>query len=272
MKYTYLITVWLGCCLPAPAQTPDEHTTNLAALMRQIAAETDSARKSATMDVFAVTFEKTLRQEGAMGDAFDSIPYLGKLVSPDKKVRIFTWNLPLDDTQHRYYGIVQYRMNKTTQTSVLHDVKDSLSVRPETATLANGNWYGALYYDLLQNKTGDRVYYTLLGYDFHSGANRRKLVDVLTFDELGIPVFGTSLFDNGRWKSCRVILEYSAATPFYLTWSPRKKMIIFQRLETASSGGFLGRVPSGIFDGLLFKDGEWKLQKDVDVTPADFKN
>jgi hypothetical protein len=163
-------------------------------------------------------------------------------------------------------------MNKAIRTTVLHDVKDSLTTRPETTTLANGDWYGALYYDLLQNKTGDRVYYTLLGYDFHSGTSHRKLMDVLAFDEQGVPAFGAPLFDNGRWKAYRVILEYSADTPFYLTYLKRKKMIVFQRLEAVPLNGLLGRVPSGVFDGLHFKDGEWKLQKDVDVTPADFKN
>jgi hypothetical protein len=263
--------MWLGCSLLAPAQTLEERTAHLASLIRQVAAETDSVRKTAAMAVFATAFEETLRQEDATGKAFDSIPYIGKLASPDRKVCIFTWNLPLNDTQHRYYGIVQYRMNKAIRTTVLHDVKDSLATRPETITLANGDWYGALYYDLLQNKTGDRVYYTLLGYDFHSDASHCKLMDVLSFDEQGVPVFGAPLFDNGRWKAYRVLLEYSTATPFYLTWLPRKKMIVFQRLEAVPVGGLLGRVPSGVFDGLRFHDGEWKLQKDVDVTPADFK-
>jgi hypothetical protein len=257
--------------MAAQAQTLEERTATLAALMRQVAAETDSTQKTAAMAVFTAAFEETLCREATMDNAFDSIPYLGVLVSPDRKVRIFTWNLPLTGTQHRYFGIVQYRMNNTIQTTMLNDVKDSIAERPETITLSNSRWFGALYYDLLQNKTAGRMYYTLLGYDFHSGATHRKLLDVLTFDEQGIPVFGAPLFDNGRWKANRVILEYSAATPFYLTYLPRKKMIVFQRLESVSLGGFPGRVPSGVFDGLLFNGSEWKLQKEVDVTPKDFK-
>jgi hypothetical protein len=80
-----------------------------------------------------------------------------------------------------------------------------------------------------------------------------------------------TVIEEGRWKAHRVILEYSAATPFYLTWLPRKKMIVFQRLEAMPVDGSPGRVPSGEFDGLRFHDGAWKLQKNVDVTPEDFK-
>ncbi|MDR3350561.1 MAG: hypothetical protein LBN98_02785 [Prevotellaceae bacterium] len=263
--------MYLSGSFLAPAQALEEGTAHLAALMQQAAAETDSLRKTAAMTAFATAFEETLRFEATMDTAFDSIPYLGILVSPDKKVRLFTWNLPLTATQHRYYGIVQYRMNKAIQTAVLHDVKGSLSERPETATLSGGRWFGALYYDLLQNKTDGRVYYTLLGFDFHSGATRRKLLDILTFDEQGTPVFGAPVFDNGRWKASRVLLEYSASSPFYLVYLPRKKMIVFQRLESVWLDGVSGRVPSGVFDGLLFTGGGWKLQKDVDVTPNDFK-
>jgi hypothetical protein len=271
MKYIYLIAAGFGGCLFAQAQTLEERTASLAEMIRQVAAETDSARKTAAMTAFAAAFETMLRSENTMDNVFDSIPYIGVLVSPDRKVRVFTWNMPLGATQHRYFGIVQYRMNKAIQTTVLSDAKDSLAGRPETAALSNGRWFGALYYDLLQNKTGGSVYYTLLGYDFHSAITRRKLVEVLTFDEQGVPTFGAPVFDNGRWKASRVILEYSASTPFYLMYLPRKKMIVFQRLETVSLGEFPGRVPSGVFDGLLFDNGEWKLQKEVDVTPDDFK-
>ncbi|MDR0581400.1 MAG: hypothetical protein LBG31_00380 [Prevotellaceae bacterium] len=271
MKYLYLITGWLCGCLAVQAQALEERTASLAMLMQQVAAETDSARKTAAMLAFAAAFEETLRCETIPDNAFDSIPYLGILVSPDKKVRLFTWNLPLTATQHRYFGIVQYRMNNAIQTTVLNDVKNSLAGRPETVTLHNGQWFGALYYDLLQNKTGGRVYYTLLGYDFHSGVTHRKLLDILTFDEQGSPSFGAPLFDNGRWKASRVMLEYSAETPFYLTYLPRKKMIVFQRLETVSLGGLPGRVPSGEFDGLQFNNGEWKLQKNIELTSKDFR-
>jgi hypothetical protein len=48
-------------------------------------------------------------------------------------------------------------------------------------------------------------------------------------------------------------------------------MIVFQRLEIAPLHGLLARIPSGEFDGLLFKDGAWALQKDVEIMPKDFK-
>ncbi|MDR1405776.1 MAG: hypothetical protein LBI89_01050 [Prevotellaceae bacterium] len=271
MKDLSLIIGLAACSFPAPAQTLEARAAELAALIRQVAAETDSARKTAAMTAFADAFAETLRRENAMDFAFDSIPYMGTLVSPDRKARMFTWNLPLNAGRHRYYGIVQYRIGKAVRTTVLHDVKDSLTVRAERATLLNGDWFGALYYELLQNKSGTQVYYTLLGYDFHAGATHRKLIDVLTFDGQGLPAFGAPLFDNGRWKASRVLLEYSAATPFYLNYARRKKMILFQRLELAPLGDLPGRVPSGAFDGLLFRDGGWTLQKDVAVTPDDFK-
>ncbi len=269
-----IVSLFLLATITVAAQSLDEQHLRLAGLMREVAADT-STQKAEKMQAFNRAFEEVLRQEGAIHFSFDSIPHLGTLVSDDGKVRMFTWNLPVGDSGHRYYGIVQYRPDKSTVvTTVLTDVKDTLSIRPERAALHGGHWFGALYYQLVQTKAKRNTYYTLLGFDFLSGATHRKLLEALTFDETGQPVFGTPLFDNGRWKAGRVLLDYSAGSPFFLQYLPRRKMIVYQRLEIAAipiRGNLPGRVPTDAFDGLVFTDGRWTLQKDVDTDPRDFR-
>jgi hypothetical protein len=253
------------------AQNFEERQNQLIRLMNEVVAAPDSLQKSHNMAQFAQAFEEALRQEGSMNFPFDRIPHLGTLVSKDKKVRLFTWNLPLNETMHRYYGVVQYRHKKEVLTVVLRDVKDTLSGRPESTILRNGDWFGALYYDIQETKSATQVYYTLLAFDFVGGLTHCKLLDVLTFDATGMPVFGAPLFDNGRWKACRVLFEYSAQTSFFLQYLPRKKMIVFHQLESVPlPEDMVGRVPSSDFSGLIFKDGHWLLQKEVTLQPKDF--
>jgi hypothetical protein len=241
--------------------------------MRTVVAEPDSTRKIAAMNAFAAALENALRQDATMNRTFDSIPHLGILTSKDRKVRIVTWNLPLSPARHIYYGIVQFRAGEKLHTTVLRDVKDSLAAPPETALLEQGRWFGALYYDLLQHKAGQQTHYTLLGYDFHTGITHRKLLEALSFDSAGTPLFGTPLFDNGQWKAGRVLLEYSAASPFFLRYLPRKKMIVYQRmqLQQVAPGYPPAGVPTDIFDGLVFKNTCWQFQPDVPLTAKDFK-
>jgi hypothetical protein len=268
-----LLLLFLFACRGLPAQPPAEGLCPLVALMQEAAAATDSTQKILAMSAFSAAFEAALRNDGAMDIPFDSIPYVGMLASDDKKVRIFTWHLPLTPLRRHYYGIVQYRVGAVVYTTVLDDRKDSLALRPETAALHNGQWWGALYYELVRKTDGGgRTYYTLLGFDFHTGVMHRKLIEALSFDEQGRPVFGAPIFDNGRWKAHRVLLEYSATTPFFLHYLPRRKMIVYQRLqsETVWPGHPPAGVPIDVFDGLLFHDGRWQLQKEVKLKPKDF--
>jgi hypothetical protein len=264
--------LWL--CVPsaAIAQAPERRALPLDSLMRNVVAETDSVRKIAAMNDFAAALEAALRQDATMSRSFDSIPHLGILISKDKKVRIVTWNLPLTPVRHKYYGIVQYRTDNGIRTTVLQDVKETLATRPESTVLERSQWFGALYYDLLQHKAGKQSYYTLLGYDFHTGITHRKLLESVTFDDTGSPVFGAPLFDNGQWKAGRVLLEYSATSPFYLHYLPHKKMIVYQRMqwEQVAPGQPPAGVPTDVFDGLVLKNGCWLLQKDIPLTAKDF--
>ncbi|MDR2361491.1 MAG: hypothetical protein LBD91_02045 [Prevotellaceae bacterium] len=275
-QQTSLSGLFFLLCLCAPpavvAQKAGVPALPLDSLMRNVAAETDSARKITAMNDFAAALEDALRQDATMNRSFDSIPHLGILTSKDKKVRIITWNLPLTPARHKYYGIVQYRTNNGIQTTVLQDVKETLATRPESTVLAQGQWFGALYYDILQHKAGKQSRYTLLGYDFHTDITHRKLLESVTFDDTGSPVFGVPLFDNGQWKAGRVLLEYSATSPFYLRYLPHKKMIVYQRmqLEQVAPGQPPAGVPTDIFDGLVLKNGYWLLQKDIPLTANDF--
>ncbi len=255
------------------AQNFTTQCDSLAAMIRHVSTITDSTQKVAAMDTFARAFETTLRQAGSMDFLFDSIPYVGKLTSDDKRVRIYTWNLPLSAEHEEYYGIVQYRLKDGVEkTTVLHPKKD-LQVRSEAAELKNGEWLGSLYYQIVQTKSDKQTYYTLIGYEFNNPLFHRKLFDVLTFDGNGSPIFGAPVFDNGQRKLYRVYFEFSDGLPFFVNYLPRKKMLVFQRLQIeALPNGMPGRVPIDVFDGLFFKNGYWQLQKEIDVTPKDFKN
>ena len=57
----------------------------------------------------------------------------------------------------------------------------------------NKGWIGAVYYRIVETKSGNQTYYTLLGYDENNIRSNRKIIEVLNFvnDE---PEFGGRFF------------------------------------------------------------------------------
>ena len=264
-KFLFILFFFTTCSLVA--QNFEQQRDSLTMRIKEVAAIQDSAQKTIAAQQFLQLFEETLNQTNSVNFDFDSIPFVGKVVSPDKKVRIFTWCVPFGKS-YQYYGILQYVVDKKNKIVVLSDKKNSLT-KPETTTLTNGDWFGALYYQMVQNKVGKQIYYTLFGFDFYSETNNRKLLDVLYFSENNEPIFGAPIFNNGQWKACRILFEYNADSQFFFDYLPRKKMIVYQSLIV--EGEENNFVPTEIFDGLIFKKGEWLLQKNVTLSPKDFR-
>ena len=70
------------------------------------------------------------------------------------------------------------------------------------------DWYGKLYYQILNHKYKRRTYYTILGMDFNDSRSTIKSVEVITLQR-NKPRFAKEMFFNGRDKVDRVVLEYS---------------------------------------------------------------
>lgn len=195
---------------------------------------------------------------------FDSLREMFKEYAPDKKFRIYNWHIPLSNGTFEYRGIIQIKDLKTKKLSlyILSD-KTSEIANPELAALSTDKWYGALYYKIIYNRKKGKDYYTLLGWKGNNTLTTKKLIEVLSFNSKGKPVFGLGVFKTKVKKPFkRIIFEYSAQVVMSLKYEEDQDLIIYDHLsppEPQLEGQYQFYGPDFSTDALELKNKRWEL-------------
>ncbi len=200
--------------------------------------------------------------------AFDNLPF-GNTISPDEELRVFSWNIINTTGTYKHYGFLQLNP-KGSNGFALYELIDSKEKikSPATKMLTPANWYGASYYEVLQEKRKGQPVYTLLGWNPSSLYIQEKVIEVLYFKK-GKPQFGMPLIEvKGKGTVRRRIFKYSTKQSMMLRWEKRKKMIVFDHLSPSDiryAGIYEFYGPDFSVDGYKFKSGKWRYYNDVDV-------
>lgn len=204
---------------------------------------------------------RTLKVENSFRYQFDRLKSVSILAPPDSSFRVFTWQLFVNDSTYRYYGAIQMNSRELKLFPFI-DRSFEFEDRPVSEQLAPDRWYGALYYNIRQFDTKEGRKYLLFGFDAYEFFNKRKVIEVLSFDKTGKPVFGAPVFDRTDAKVAehRLLLEYSAEASVRVNWDEQYQMVLFDHLITVPSpfGRGFTNVPDGSYDGLRFEKGRWK--------------
>ncbi len=205
---------------------------------------------------------RTLKVENSFNYQFERLRSLSIMAPPDSSFRIFTWQLFVNDSTYRYYGAIQLNQGELKLFPLIDRSADMLDL-PTREQLPPERWYGAIYYNMRQFDTKEGHKYLLLGYDAFEFFNRHKVVEVLSFDKTGKPVFGASVFDRegsvGPAEQ-RIFAEYAAEASFRLNWDEQYQMILMDHLVPMPSpyGSGAVQVPDGSYDALKLEKGRWK--------------
>ena len=224
---------------------------------------------------FTKMFVRALKTNGSFYYPFDSLETISKLYPPDSSFRIFTWQMVINDNIIRQHGAIQMR---TADGSLkLYPLIDKSDVTINIADTIGNNkgWIGAVYYRIIENKSSNQKYYTLLGYDENNIRSNRKIIEVLNFvnDE---PEFGGRYFsfENDAVKlptMSRYIMEYKKSTGARLTYDENLSMIVFEHLESESNEPKKKwtLIPDGDYEGFKWNNGKWVHVEKVfnQVTP-----
>lgn len=272
-----IITINLLCIPGGFSQiyTPQEKAAcedSLARAFKDLYAETDDEQRIQKSETLQDYFGTLLSSPDFYYYPFDSLKWAGKIIAPDGKVRIITWNVPLSDGTHRYFGFVRHSAKKKVKTVNLFTLRDRLSETledPEKALHTPEYWPGALYYDILVNKYRGQVYYTLLGLDFNDRFSNKKIIEILHIDRDMQAHFGKPIFESdGKGLLNRVIFEFTSQAVMTLRWDTRLKMIVFDHLspiEPGLEGVYKFYGPDESYNGYKFQNGIWKFYPDVEV-------
>ena len=227
------------------------------------------------------TLVKALKFDNSFEYKFPKLKSISIQYPKDSTFRVFTWQLFVDDNDYRYYGAIQM---KGRELQLFPLVDRSFEINDlERDPLTPEKWYGALYYNILQYESPRGTKYLLFGFDGFSFFERRKLVDVLSFEQ-GKPKFGNEPAfvridqTNGREVPInRLVLDYSASASVRLNFDESLGHIMHDHLIMMGSGPGGGPtfVPDGSYQGYQLKNGFWmnipKVYNQVlDEAPRDF--
>ncbi|NUN99822.1 MAG: hypothetical protein HUU01_04310 [Saprospiraceae bacterium] len=252
-----------------------EKEDTLALLAYAIVNDSLPEHRFGTCRVFIPKLVEALKTENSFQYPFDRVKAVSIQYPPDSTFRIFTWQLYVDTSDYRYYGAIQMN-TPDLKLYPLVDRSFNLKSNPEQALLTPEEWYGALYYNIREVKNGKEKYYLLFGYDGFTFFNKRKLIDVLTFQQDGKPRFGAPVFVHEKkgfptTTKNRVMLEYSAESSVKLNYEETMEMIVFDHL--ISMGGVYGQgagnFPDGSYEAYELKNGLWRHKEMLPVTPMD---
>jgi len=260
-------------------------------LHHNIISENNSILRYQQNEQLLSLLEETLKMKNSMAYPFDKIKTISVLTSKDKKIRIFTWYLIDNQNFHEYYGFIQTynEEKKEYRLSSLTDKWRKID-NPEAQMLTSGNWYGALYTEIIEIESSTKKYYTLLGWNGGDIFSQCKLIEVLYVNNKGVPSFGANIIKGySKARILRVVFQYAKNSYFtlhydnqiyskksdkrdkktkkYITDSISCEMIVFNRLIPMDES--LQSIPqflvgeASINDAFVEKDGKWVFHPNI---------
>jgi hypothetical protein len=137
------------------------------------------------------------------------------------------------------------------------------------AVLENKSWFGAVYYNIIQKELKGTTYYFLFGWDGNDLWSKKKLIEVMYFNNEGKPVFGAPLFELEDDKTVnRFIMEFRGDATVTLNYSSEEKMIVFDHLiapEDRLNDLQFTFIPDGSYSGFKWKKGKWRFVEKLKV-------
>jgi hypothetical protein len=220
---------------------------------------------------FNPTFFDLLALPSTFEYPFDSLKKISIMKSPDGRLKVYSWVF-IDRTAetYTYYGVVQAKKGKTQQIKRTGLVDKPAPVSElDTATLYPEEWCGAVYYDIFEKKVNGVQTYFLLGWRANDKMVTRKVIDVITLNEWGDPLFGLPVFSDEKGvMHTRHVFEFSSQAVMLLRYDRKRSAIVFDHLS-APSPGLKGQYhtygPDFTYDGYRFKKGKWLYQSNLDL-------
>lgn len=241
----------------------------LAVIQKKLFAAKNNSERFQLNNLFLSSLEKVLQNENSFKYPFDSLKQIARLTSPDKKFKLFNWDVPKDDGTFEYFGFMQIHDSKNNK-YILHKLTDKSDEikNPENYSSDHKKWFGMLYYKIIPKKIKKNTYYVLLGFDGNDKISRKKIIDVLKFNNNNIPQFGDAVFKMEKKTVKRVIFEYNAEAIMSLKYNDKEDMIVFDHLAPPKEGlkgqhQFYG--PDFSYDALKYEKGKWVYVPDIDA-------
>jgi hypothetical protein len=214
--------------------------------------------------MFVRTLIRGLQIKNSFYHPFDSVLGISKLYAPDSSFRIFTWLLNFDGYYTRQRGAIQMRTpDGSLKLFPLRDFSE-FTTAPNDSIRTKDTWIGAVYYNIIKTTHNGKNFYTLFGLDDNSVRTKKKWIDVLTFDQNGLPLFGAApfVFDRDSIRRApmnRFSIEYKKEATALVNFIDEQGIILVDHLisETDEPEFPWTYIPDGDSEGFKWEKGKW---------------
>jgi hypothetical protein len=251
----------------ADLRTLRKKEDSLKVLAKGIFSKDNTAERMRNDSLFIRTLVRTLQVKNSFWYPMDSVQGISKLYAPDSTFRIFTWQISFDNDYMytRQHGAIQYRTPDGSLKLVpLRDYSE-FAYNPTDSVRTKDTWIGAVYYNIILTKYNNKNYYTLFGFDANSYRTTKKWIEVLTFDNRNMPVFGGQYFTfekdtTKRAPQYRYSIEYKKEAATTVNYDEDSKLILVDHLisETEEPEAPWTFIPDGDYEGFKWVAGRWQ--------------
>ena len=232
-------------------------------LAKSLIVDSLTAGRMRNDSLFVRTLVRGLQVKNSFYYPFDSVQGISKLYSPDSAFRIFSWSLSYDDFYSRQRAAIQFKTPDGSLRLVPLTDYSEFTAAPTDSIRTKDNWIGAVYYNIIKTQHNGKNYYTLFGFDDNSVRSSKKWIDVLSFDNRSMPVFGGNFsFEKDtarRAPQNRFYIEYKKEASALVNYDPDMNMILVDHLisESEENDKPYTFVPDGDYEGFEWKNGKW---------------
>lgn len=249
---------------PADLRLLSKKQDSLKTYAKDLAIDSFSNNRMRSDSFFVKVLRRSLDIKNSFYYPFDSVRGIGKVYAPDSTFRIITWSMFYNEDICQQRGVIQFRPQGGVSKWVPLLDYSSLTPYPEDSVRDFRHWIGAIYYNIIETKFNNKDYYTLFGYDPNSMRSNKKWIEVLTFDEHKMPVFGGKYFSFEkdsvqRPAQDRFGIEYKKDASTTVNFDPDLNLILVDHLVSESDEPDLPYtlVPDGDYEGFKWVNGKW---------------
>ncbi|MDB4498119.1 hypothetical protein N9251_02120 [Gammaproteobacteria bacterium] len=251
------------------ADTPT-NVAHLESLFSRMEESTSGEYRKFLSDSIKVVLYDELIKEGSFDTEFPNMPILRCVTASDDKIRLFTWNVEMENGTNGYVCFMQ-----TSDGYLKYFDKVDRPSKPRPQDRIRNRWYGCVYTGIIpqevKEKTGKRTVYLLFGWACNSVETRYNIVDVIGIDERNRIEFGYDLFKvKNEKKLLRLIFTHDRDSRMVMEYQPQKKRIVMDHLVPIDKK-YRNKKKQAMgpdhqtYDALKRSGNKWKLVEDVRV-------
>ncbi|MFW5805747.1 MAG: hypothetical protein ACOCVX_04380 [Bacteroidales bacterium] len=276
MRTAYPIIVFLWCCgIVVIAQEQelvnpgfvDDQIDEINKYMTDAAEFKDDTAKIEANDMVLELMREIMNEPDAFDYSYDSLKHITMLKSKDDMVRVFTWNIMYDNMRHDFFGFIQFENEDDEY--YFYELKDKTSNAPDADSdyESPGEWYGAIYYEMIEKKHRNTPVYTLLGWKGRDALVQQKVIETLKFNRHDEPEFGGGKIQVVREKMNRAVFRYSSQAQMILRFNEKNDIIVCDHL-TPGNPKFKGQYdyygPDYSYDAFEWDGKRWNFKSNID--------